>query len=165
MLSSFEEAEWLVGEDRQNVIDALVRLSVSDLMLFWGSSRELISKKNTAWKPVVVWLEDVFSSKRIETNEDASLTEEFREFLKGMSNKKLAIFYAATMLLQSFLLAIAFINGQISAGQAYKAAFVERGAFGATGDMKKLKINAKTALELLQKRLDKENSAKIKKVG
>lgn len=132
VMKKLKDAEKSIVEDRQNIIKGLVRLSMSDLMVFWGTERELIKKQEKLWLPIIKWLEDSILHYKLSQTENLnipkqhqSLTEAFKGYLEKLNDKKLAAFYVASMTLQSVMIAVAFVEGKITPEQAFDAAYIE----------------------------------------
>lgn len=165
MFKKLKEAEAMIAEDREAIIEALIRLSVTDLMIFWGTERELINRQEKLWLPIIKWLEEAILHYKINQTknldvpkQDPSITVSFKTFLEKLDNRKLAIFYIATMTLRSVLLGMAFVEKRITPEEAFSAAFVEElwqnESWGTTDEAQERQEEIKNELNSLRKYLD-----------
>lgn len=164
MLAKIKQVEKEISSNRNEVIDGLVRLSVTDLLFFWGSEREVIERQEKLWLPVIKWLEDGLNARLKYTQslsvpeQDSTIEEKLRKFIDKFSDKELTAFYIATLTLRSTLLATAFVRKKITVEEAFDAAFLEEKIqsekWGATEEMEKRQESIKKELFELDKFLN-----------
>lgn len=120
-----------IGKNRQEVIDRLVRFSLTDLLLFWGQQKDLIKKQEQIWGPLLQWASQSFEAKFVKTSsldvpeQDKTSGYRLKLFLESLSDKELAAFYVAALNMKSVLLAAALVKGRINAQEAFEAAYLE----------------------------------------
>lgn len=164
MIKKVQEVMVAIAENRQEIVDALVKLSVTDLLFFWGTERELVKEQEKQWLPIIKWLEDVVLHYKLVQTQSLDVPQQnptfvtvFQGFLDNMSDKKLAVFYVATMTLRSVLLASAFVQKKITSDEAFNAAFVEElwqnRMWGATDEAEEKQKNIKVELDMLEKEI------------
>lgn len=116
---------------REEVIEKLVQLSLTDVLLFWGEQKELIDRQREAWEPILKWVNEILEAELKHTNSldvpEQPKTSGYRlkAFLDSLSNKELAAFYVAALNMKSVLLAAALVKGKVNANEAFNAAFLE----------------------------------------
>ena len=120
-----------IGKDREEVIDRLVRFSLTDMMLFWGQNEDLVKRQEKIWGPLLEWANEEINTKFIRTQgldvpeQEKTSGYRLKMFLEKLSDKELAAFYAAALNMKSVLLAAALVKGRINAKQAFEAAYLE----------------------------------------
>ncbi|MBR1605673.1 MAG: hypothetical protein IJ660_06170 [Alphaproteobacteria bacterium] len=120
-----------IAKDRTVVIDKLVKFSLTDMLLFWGTNEELAKRQKQLWLPILTWAQNDLQTKFKTTTElnvptqDSHSGEKLKMFLETLTNKQLTGFYYAALNTRSVLLAAALIKGQINAKQAYEASCLE----------------------------------------
>ncbi|MFV0625823.1 MAG: hypothetical protein ACK5N8_00555 [Alphaproteobacteria bacterium] len=130
-LKKIEEAKKFIARDREEVVDILVDFSITDLLIFWGTEKELLLRQEQQWKPILNWLEELlsvkfnYSSGLDVPNQHPETNNRIRAFVSGLSEDELAVYYASTMILRSTLLAMAFVKKRIDAEEAFQASFIE----------------------------------------
>lgn len=164
MFKKLREAQEIVAGDRNEVIDALLKLSTTDFLFFWGIQRELVERQEKLWAPIIEWLEDALSTKINQTDtlnvpkQDEGSGAKIRQFLCNLSDKELAVYYVATLTLRSVLLAAAFVKRKINADEAFNAAYVEElwqnEGWGTVDEAQDRQKEIKDELNLLEKFLD-----------
>lgn len=130
MTFDLKQAAADIAADRDEIIDRLVKFSTTDMLLFWGNEKTLIERQNKIWNPIIKWVNDSMACHFKATHGlDVAENEEdgarVRHFLKSLSGKELAAFYAAALATRSVLLASALVRGKINAEQAFEAAYLE----------------------------------------
>ena len=131
MEAKLKEAQQEISEHREEVIDRLVQFSLTDMLLFWGHEKDLIERQQKVWGPVLAWAKEELNTKFVTTNtldvpeENKGSGYRLKLFLETLSDKELAAFYAAALKTRSVLLAAAMVKGNITAEEAFNAAFLE----------------------------------------
>lgn len=164
MFKKLKEAQEIVAGDRNEIIDALLKLSTTDFLFFWGTQRELVERQEKLWAPIVKWLEDALNTKINQTDtlnvpkQSEGSGARIRQFLNGLSDKELAVYYVAALTLRSVLLAAAFVKRKINTEQAFNAAYVEElwqnEGWGTVDEAQARQKEIKDELNLLEKFLD-----------
>lgn len=119
------------AENRQAIIERLMKFSETDMLLFWGEDKDLLLRQEKLWRPVLDWAQNrlKLSLKTTQSldvpEQDKQTAEQMRAFLSGLNNKQLLCFLKAALDMRSVLLAAALVEGQLSAEQAFEAAFLE----------------------------------------
>lgn len=120
-----------IGKDREEVIDRLVRFSLTDMMLFWGQNEDLVKRQEKIWGPLLEWANEEINTKFIRTQsldvpeQEKTSGYRLKAFLEKLSDRELAAFYVAALNMKSVLLAAALVKGRINAKQAFEAAYLE----------------------------------------
>ncbi len=120
-----------IGKDREEVIDRLVRFSLTDMMLFWGQNEDLVKRQEKIWGPLLEWANEEINTKFIRTQsldvpeQEKTSGYRLKVFLEKLSDRELAAFYVAALNMKSVLLAAALVKGRINAKQAFEAAYLE----------------------------------------
>ncbi|MDR1693830.1 MAG: hypothetical protein LBR70_01360 [Lactobacillaceae bacterium] len=165
MLKKLKKTELGIAENRSEVINGLIKIAMSDLMVFWGTERELVKRQEKLWLPIIKWLEDSVLRYKLSQTKDlnvpkqqGSLMGAFTSYLEKMSNKKLAAFYDASMTLQSMMIAAAFVEKKITPEQAFDAAYIEEiwqnETWGTTDEALERQNSIKSELKALRDYLD-----------
>ena len=131
MQNYLEEAQREIAKNRGEVIDRLVRYSLTDMLLFWGQEKDLIERQTEAWGPILKWASEELAAKFV-TTQSLDVPEENRtsgyrlkQFMETLSDRELTAFYAAALKMRSVLLAAALVKGKINAEEAFRAAFLD----------------------------------------
>ena len=120
-----------ISKDREIIIEKLVKFSITDMLLFWGSSEELFKKQTKVWLPILSWAKENLDTKFTPTQtlevptQDSESSKKLMLFLNSLSDKELTGFYFAALNMHSVLLAAALIKGRINAEQAFQASCLE----------------------------------------
>lgn len=120
-----------IGKDREEVIDRLVRFSLTDMMLFWGQNEDLVKRQEKIWGPLLEWANEEINTRFIRTQsldvpeQEKTSGYRLKVFLEKLSDRELAAFYVAALNMKSVLLAAALVKGRINAKQAFEAAYLE----------------------------------------
>ena len=120
-----------IAKERETVIERLVKFSLTDMLLFWGSSEELFKQQKKVWLPILAWAKEKLDAKFTPTQalevpeQDTENGVKLKLFLNSLNDKELTCFYYAALNMRSVLLAAALIKGRISAEQAFKASCLE----------------------------------------
>ena len=120
-----------IAADRQTVIEKLVKFSLTDMLLFWGSNEELFKRQQKHWLPILSWAKDTLDTSYKTTRsldvpeQESEASLKLKAFLDSLSNKELTGFYYAALNTRSVLLAAALIKGRITGAQAYEASCLE----------------------------------------
>ena len=120
MQNYLEEAQREIAKNRGEVIDRLVRYSLTDMLLFWGQEKDLIERQTEAWGPILKWAREELDAKFVTTQSldvpEGNRTSGYRlkQFMETLSDRELTAFYAA-----------ALVKGKINAEEAFRAAFLD----------------------------------------
>ena len=120
-----------IAKERELVIDKLIKFSLTDMLLFWGSSEDLFKQQKRVWLPILSWAKDNLDTKYQTTQtinvpeQDTEAGKKLKLFLSSLSDKELTGFYFAALNMRSVLLAAALIKGRITAKQAFEASCLE----------------------------------------
>lgn len=131
MQNYLEEAQKEIAKNSGEVIDRLVKYSLTDLLLFWGQEKDLIERQTEVWGPILKWAKQELDTKFITTQsldvpeENRTSSYRLKQFMETLSNKELTAFYGAALKMRSVLLAAALVKGKISAEEAFNAAFLD----------------------------------------
>ena len=77
MQNYLEEAQREIAKNRGEVIDRLVRYSLTDMLLFWGQEKDLIERQTEAWGPILKWAREELDAKFV-TTQSLDVPEENR---------------------------------------------------------------------------------------
>lgn len=131
MTHYLDEAVKDVKLHREGIISRLVRFAETDLLLFWGTDKELVSRQEKVWSPIIRWANEVLQAE-FEHTDTLDVPEgskasaySLKTFLESLSDKELAAFYSAALNMKSVLLAMAMIKGKMTAEEAFQAAFLD----------------------------------------
>lgn len=164
IMKKIDEAKAYIGQNRQDVVNKLAELSITDLLIFWGTEKDLVLRQETQWKPILAWLEGLLSVKfRYSTgleipDQEPDTDQKIRNFIKSLSDIELAVYYASTMVLRSTLLAMAFVKKRIDAEEAFQASFIEElwqaENWGIIDEVEERRESIRTELKALEKLLN-----------
>ncbi|MCC4243489.1 ATP12 family chaperone protein [Stappia indica] len=114
------------------VADDVTAYAGNDLLFYRADSpQELVERQNVTWGPVLSWAEGRFGGRFVlaegimPVRQDAALLARIREALTPLPPLPLAALHVATTLSGSALLALALMEGELSADAAWAAAFVD----------------------------------------
>ncbi len=131
MTTDLNEALRDVKQHREEIINRLVQYAETDLLLFWGTDKELKCRQEKVWAPIIYWANEAIKSEFRHT-ESFDIPEECRTsacqlkvFMESLSDKELTAFYSAALNMKSVLLAMAMIKRKINAEEAFHAAFLD----------------------------------------
>ncbi|MDD4555907.1 MAG: hypothetical protein PHE89_01075 [Alphaproteobacteria bacterium] len=130
-MKKVSQAKAFIECNCQEVISKLVDLSVTDVLMFWGTEKELVLRQEKLWRPILDWLEKTllvkfnYSNSIDIPNQEPQTKQNIEKFISSFGDNDLAVFYVATMVLRSALLAMAFVKKQISPREAFEASFIE----------------------------------------
>ena len=121
-----------VAQHRDEIIERMVNFSLTDTLLFRNPDAEdLIAEERQVWDPIVEWAKknmdaDFKTSESLEVpmENNASLPR-LQVYLEKLSDKALAAYYQTGKITKSVLLAAALVKKQITADEAFRAAFLE----------------------------------------
>lgn len=131
MTHYLDEAVKDVKLHREGIISRLVRFAETDLLLFWGTDKELFSRQEKLWSPIIHWVNEVLQAEfkhtdTLDVPEGSTVSACYlKTFLESLSDKELAAFYSAALNMKSVLLAMAIIKGKMTAEEAFQAAFLD----------------------------------------
>lgn len=157
---NFDEVMVAVENNREEIIDKLVKFSITDMMLFWGDRKEIVERQKQIWNPILEWCQQVLETELIVTqtldvpcqSQDSGVR--IRLFLNNLSNKELSAFYVAALSMKSVLLASALIKGRVNAEQAFEAANLEEiwqnEQWGVEEDAENRRLEMKKELEAIE---------------
>lgn len=120
-----------IAKDRTTVIEKLVKYSLTDMLLFWGTNEELFKCQKEKWTPILTWAKENLETKFNTTQsldvppQDSNSGIRLKLFLESLSDKELTAFYYAALNMRSVLLAAALIKGKISAKEAFETSCLE----------------------------------------
>ena len=60
MSIQLEQATADIKMYRTEIIDKLMKYTATDMLLFWGTDRELIAEQQKYWEPLLKWAEKEF---------------------------------------------------------------------------------------------------------
>ncbi|KLT40605.1 ATP12-domain-containing protein [Cutaneotrichosporon oleaginosum] len=117
---------------REGVIDALMEYLETDTICFPGETPSaLVRLQKEHWDPLVAWLKDTYGVTLGQTTgfglpeHSEGARDKLRVVLEGMDAWELAAFERAVYATKSFVAALAFVKGRITADEAAHAAHVE----------------------------------------
>lgn len=120
-----------IAKDRTMVIEKLVKYSLTDMLLFWGTNEELFKCQKEKWTPILTWAKENLETKFQITQtldvpaQDSHSGERLKLFLESLTDKELTAFYYAALNMRSVLLAAALVKGRISAQEAFETSCLE----------------------------------------
>ena len=120
-----------IAKEKELIIDKLIKFSLTDMLLFWGSSEELFKQQKKVWLPILSWAKDNLDTQYQTTQtlnvpeQDTEAGRKLKLFLESLSDKELTAFYFAALNMRSVLLAAALVKGRITAQQAFEASLLE----------------------------------------
>lgn len=132
MSTQLEQAVADIEKYRPEIIDKLMKYTATDMLLFWGTDRELIAEQEKHWQPLLKWAEKEFNGEfkkthGLDVSEDNQQSGyRLKAFLESLNDRELAAYYLAALNMRSVLLAAALVKKQITAEQAYEAAYLEQ---------------------------------------
>lgn len=131
MNKKFETGLWEIQAHRAEIIDKLVQFSLTDMLLFWGQEKDLIDRQQQTWQPILSWAHQALNADFVTTHgldvpqQNKQSGARLRMFMDSLSDKELFAFYMAALNMRSVLLAAALVKNQLSAEEAFKAAYIE----------------------------------------
>ena len=131
MKTKLEKSIAEISQDREIVIEKLVKFSLTDMLLFWSTNEKLFLRQQELWTPILIWAKENLDTKFNITKEinipdqDSQSGIKLKMFLESLTDKELTGFYFASLNMRSILLAAALIKGKITAKQAYEASCIE----------------------------------------
>ena len=157
MKINFKEIEKEIKQNREKILEGILRVSVVDMLLFWSEEEKLVEQQTKYWQPVLDWAESMLDT-RIKKTRSLDVPEQskesghrIRKFLESLSDKEMAAFYVAGTETKSVLLSAALIKGVINPEQAFKAAFLEehwqQEKWGSNDEIKERQNSIKDVLE------------------
>ncbi|MBC2860108.1 ATP12 family chaperone protein [Stappia sp. 28M-7] len=121
-----------VPERAGEVADDVAAYAGNDLLFYRAETpQSLVERQNAIWGPVLSWAEARFGGRFVlaegvmPVRQDAALLARIREALSPLAPLPLAALHVATTLSGSALLALALMEGELSADEAWAAAFVD----------------------------------------
>ena len=131
MKTKLEQSIAEIAKDRQIVIEKLVQFSLTDMLLFWGTNKDLAQRQEKLWSPILIWAKENLDTKFNITKsinvpeQDSESSIKLKMFLEALDDKELTCFYYAALNTRSILLAAALIKRKINAQQAFEASCLE----------------------------------------
>ena len=131
MTEKLEKMAAEITANRKEIIEKLVQYSLTDMLFFWSTEKEIAERQEKEWQPLLDWAKEEFQTNFVKTRtlnvpeQEEQSGWRLKLFLESLSDRELAAFYAAATNMRSVLLAAALIKGRISADQAFRAAFLE----------------------------------------
>ncbi len=129
--SKLEKAATEIGVNRQEISDKIEKFLMTDMLLFWGTEKDLIARQEKIWAPILDWTKKAFEADFVKTH-DLNVPEQnvksgarIRRFVEMLSDRELAAFYLAALNMRSVLLAAALVRSRISADEAFEASYLE----------------------------------------
>ncbi len=132
MSAKLEQAAAEIKKYRPEIIDKLMKFAATDMLLFWGTDKDLILRQEKEWGPLLQWAAQEFGEEFKKTHtlevseENQKSGYRLKAFLESLSDRELAAYYLAALNMRSVLLAAALVKGRINAEEAYKAAYLEQ---------------------------------------
>lgn len=130
-LEKLKQATQEISQYRQDIIKRLMQYAGTDLLLFWGTNKDVMARQEKIWQPLLEWAKEEFHTKFVKTHQldvpvqDKQTGIRFKLFLESLSDKELAAYYLAALNMRSVLLAAALVKGRINAREAFEAAYLE----------------------------------------
>ena len=130
-LEKLKQATQEISQYRQDIIKRLMQYAGTDLLLFWGTNKDVMARQEKIWQPLLEWAKEEFHTKFVKTHQldvpvqDKQTGIRLKLFLEGLSDKELAAYYLAALNMRSVLLAAALVKGRINAREAFEAAYLE----------------------------------------
>jgi chaperone required for assembly of F1-ATPase len=124
--AALAEAIDRVTTQREKVIEDIVAYGGTDLLCYRASyPASLIAKQSTAWDPILDWVKTRHAVHLETTNSIAHIVQEKSELAKlaaivdAQEDMTLAPLYNITALCGSLVIALAVLDGHLSAGEAF----------------------------------------------
>lgn len=115
-----------------DVADEIARFIGNDALCYRaGEPDTLVTRQTETWDPILNWAGEQLGGRFaliegiIHKEQPEELVNAFRAKLDGLSPLRLAALHTATTLCGSAVLAFAVLEGQVSADEAWRAAFIE----------------------------------------
>lgn len=127
----FKQAEKEIAENREEVIQKLVDFSFTDTLLFWSKDTKIKKIQEEKWAPVLFWFSKKFNINLEKTDSfdvpkgNQRYRNEMEAVMDKLPIKQLTAFYFISVRLKSTLLALAMVEGQISAEEAVELSYLE----------------------------------------
>lgn len=130
-LEKLKQATQEISQYRQDIVKRLMQYAGTDLLLFWGTNKDVVDRQEKIWQPLLEWAKEEFHTKFVKTHQldvpvqDKQTGVRLKLFLESLSDKELAAYYLAALNMRSVLLAAALVKGRINAREAFEAAYLE----------------------------------------
>lgn len=130
-LEKLKQATQEISQYRQDIVKRLMQYAGTDLLLFWGTNKDVVDRQEKIWQPLLEWAKEEFHTKFVKTHQldvpvqDKQTGIRLKLFLESLSDKELAAYYLAALNMRSVLLAAALVKGRINAREAFEAAYLE----------------------------------------
>ncbi len=130
MKKILDEATKEIAKNRLDIIAKLLQLAKTDLLFFWGEKKDLYTRQQKEWQPILDWAEkelrvNLQKTDTLEVPENEALQNPLGKFLNNLSDKELACYYAATLNMRSIILAMALVKQRINADEAGRLSCLE----------------------------------------
>lgn len=131
IIKKLQQAEAEIRQKRDEIIEKLVDFSKTDALLYWDTRPDLQKRQAEVWGPILDWAKQEINCRYDKTDnlqvpeQKNNEVENFRRFLRGLTDKELAAFWLASLNMRSELLAAALVKGKIDADTAFAAANLE----------------------------------------
>ena len=127
---------WIIIEKdiqshRDELIERLVKFSLTDLLFFWSNEDKLKKLQSEKWGPVLIWLNNKLDTHFQKTysleppKENESMRLKLKHYLTQYSDKQLSALYVAATNMRSVLLATALVEKKINAQKAFELSELE----------------------------------------
>ena len=119
-----------IAEHRTETINNLCRFMLTDVLLFWSDKPDLEAYQKAHWQPILNRLNAVFkldlqTTTNLTPAENRSAQAVLSELLTAMPDKELTGCFLASAATKSVLLGLLMAKKNITATEAFNAAFLE----------------------------------------
>lgn len=127
----FDKIKDSVKQERAEITKRLVEFAQTDVLLFWSGNSEVHKLQEKQWLPVLKWLRKRFGMHVIQTEaltppvSNVDSLKIFTDILNNLSLDNFSAFYLAAVRMKSPLLALALVERQVNADEAFNLAYLE----------------------------------------
>lgn len=120
------------GEGRQEVSDRLLEYGGSDLVCYFATHpAELVRRHEAQWRPLILWMKERYGIVFDEVSgiqyhhQPQESMDRLEKLLQGLSPADFTVVQAASATAGSLVIALALLEGRLSADEAYQASCVD----------------------------------------
>lgn len=126
----FEKSQLYISENREKTIELLGDFIATDLLIFWSDDRDVFSRQQKIWQPLLEIFQDAAGFEiKITQCLQAPNNEKCAVFVKNklqqLSDKRLTACFLTAIKVKSVILGLMMLEEQVSADEIFEAAFLE----------------------------------------